>query len=191
MKKKLLALKSMFLTSSMIISIALTRGENTTKNEQVILTDNTAITTKDSRVEVLDKFFETYNSPLQGHAQTFVNTAEKYGIDYKLLPAISCVESTCGKFIIPESYNPFGWGIHGSQYIAFNDFDEAIEKVGEGLDKIYFSKGLDTIPEIAPVYTPPNSNHWMGSVNYFIYEMEEIEKNQEQEALKQIVLSYL
>ena len=140
---------------------------------------------------VLEKFFEELDSPLTDNAQTFVATAEKYGIDYKLLPAISCMESTCGKFIPSESYNPFGWGVYGNQYISFTSFDEAIEKVGEGLNKGYFSKGLDTIPEIAPVYTPPNSYHWASGVNYFIYKMEEIEKEKENELLKDTVLNYL
>lgn len=156
--------------------------ENTIQNEY---------TTRDSRVEVLEEFFDEYKSPLKGHAETFVKTAEKYNIDYKILPAISCMESTCGKKIIPNSYNPFGWGIHGKQYISFKSFDEAIEKVGEGLNKGYFSKGLDTIPEIAPIYTPPNPNHWMSGVNFFIARMEEVEKEQENQSLKEIVLSYL
>ena len=119
------------------------------------------------RVVVLEKFFEKYNSPLKDSAETFVNTADKYGIDYALLPSISCQESTCGKFLIQDSYNPFGWGVYGNQHVAFESYDQAIEKVGEGLYKGYFSKGLDELHEIAPIYTPPSNGSWFRGVSYF------------------------
>ncbi|MBN1162636.1 glucosaminidase domain-containing protein [Patescibacteria group bacterium] len=128
-----------------------------------------------NRVEVLENFFDNYNSPLRDHADTFVEVADKYGMDYTILPAISCMESTCGKYMIPGSYNPFGWGIHGNSSIAFNSFDEAIETVGKGMSDIYLSKGLDTPDKIAPVYTPPNSNGWLKGVNFFI---EQIDKEE-------------
>ncbi len=119
------------------------------------------------RVAILENFFDKYNSPLKGNAETFVKVADEYGIDYKLLPSISCMESTCGKFLIEGSHNPFGWGVYGNQYIAFENYDEAIQTVGEGLHKNYFSKGLDTTYEIAPVYTPPNSHNWYRGVSWF------------------------
>ena len=120
-----------------------------------------------NRVEVLEKFFEKYKSPLKENAQTFVAVADKYGIDYTLLPSISCQESTCAKFLIEGSYNPFGWGVYGNQHIAFESYDQAIEAVGEGLYKGYFSKGLDELHEIAPVYTPPSNGSWYRGVTYF------------------------
>ena len=119
------------------------------------------------RVASLEKFFEKYKSPLIGSASTFVAVADLYDIDYRLLPSISCMESTCGKFLIEGSYNPFGWGIHGNNFIAFNSYDEAIQVVGEGLNKGYFSKGFDTIEEIAPIYTPPNPHNWARGVRFF------------------------
>jgi hypothetical protein len=122
---------------------------------------------KVDRVAVLEKFFDKYKSPLKDHADTFVKVADKYGIDYALLPSISCQESTCAKFLIENSHNPFGWGIYGNQYIAFESYDQAIEKVGEGLYKGYFSRGLDTLYEIAPVYTPPSNGSWYRGVTYF------------------------
>ena len=91
------------------------------------------IAEKQVKVRALEAFFEKYKSPLKPHAETFVDVADKYGIEYTLLPAISCMESTCGKFMIPQTYNPFGWGIYGTNYIAFKSFDEAIEVVGSVL----------------------------------------------------------
>lgn len=190
MKTKIAYLASTILPALLLVTTAIMTGRSEAKNTQFNI-ENAAISTKDSRVEVLEKFFEKYNSPLKGHAHKFVETAEKYSIDYKLMPAISCMESTCGKRIIPNSYNPFGWGIYGSNYIGFKNFDEAIETVGAGLNKGYFSKGLDTVKEIAPVYTPPNSYNWMSGVNFFIADMEKIEKDHQNQYLKSIVLTYL
>lgn len=200
MKNKLFAFFSLIFPALIIVVIAVKNNNNTEEITQVnteslktveISPSETTIIAKDSKTAVLEKFFELYKSPLKDHAQTFVDTAEKYNIDYKLLPAISCIESTCGKFIIEGSYNPFGWGITSKGHIAFNSFEEAIQKVGAGLNKGYFSKGLDTVSEIAPIYTPPNSQHWENGVNFFIYKMNELEKQHAEEELKNKVLNYL
>ena len=138
----------------------------------------------DKRAENLEKFLGKYNSPLKSNAKTFVAVADKYGIDYRLLPSISCMESTCGKFLIPGTYNPFGWGIYGSQYISFKDYDEAIETVAKGLNESYFSKGLDTPEKIAPVYTPPNHVNWLAGVTYFMKQVDNAGKGASEIAMK-------
>jgi len=125
-------------------------------------------TGKEEKIEALEKFFEGQKSPLKDSAGTFVRVAEKYGLDYRLLPAISCMESACGKMIIPGSYNPFGWGIYGKNAIYFKSFDESIEVVGKGISEKYVAKGLDTPEKMAPVYTPPNPIGWRNGVNFFI-----------------------
>jgi len=126
------------------------------------------ISKREEKVEALEKFLEGQKSPLAKNARTFVEVAEKYNLDYRLLPAIACLESSCGKRIIPGSYNPFGWGIYGKNAIYFKSYDEAIEVVGKGIKDKYVSKGLDTPEKIAPVYTPPNPVGWRNGVNFFI-----------------------
>ena len=126
------------------------------------------------RAEVLEKFLEKYNSPMVENVDTFVEVADTYGMDYRLLPAISCMESTCGRHLIEGTYNPFGWGIYGSNYIAFNSYDEAIRTVGKGISEGYIQKGLDTPERIAPVYTPPNPVGWNRGVRFFMGQMDEI-----------------
>ena len=116
------------------------------------------------RVQILEEFFKKYNSPLKDNAETFVKTADRYGLDYRLLPAISCVESTCGKYLIKETHNPFGWG---GGHIYFSSYDEAIERVGKGLYDIYISRGLDTVEKIAPVYAPPSTT-WSSKIRIFM-----------------------
>ncbi len=123
------------------------------------------------RTRVLEKFLEKYNSPLIANAKTFVATADRYGLDYKLLPAISCMESLCGKMLIPESYNPFGWG---GGLIYFDSYDTAIENVGKGLEEIYLARGLNTPEKIAPVYAPPNYQNWLRGIYSFMNQMDTI-----------------
>ena len=130
---------------------------------------------KVNRKEALEKFFDKYNSPLKSNANTFIKVADEYGIDYRLIPSISCMESTCGKFLINGSYNPFGWGIYGDNVIYFENYDEAITTVGKGLNKGYFAKGYNTVEKIAPIYTPPNSVNWKNGVSFFMNEISKFE----------------
>lgn len=129
---------------------------------------------KVDRVEVLERFLDKYNSPLKGEAETFVRVADEKGLDYRLLPAISCMESTCGHFLLPNTYNAWGWGIYGNNVIAFNSWEEGIETVGEGISENYAQKGLVTPEQMAPVYTPPNSMNWRNGVRFFMNQMDEI-----------------
>jgi hypothetical protein len=123
------------------------------------------------RADTLRKFFKKYNSPLADNADTFIKVADQYGIDYRIMPAITGVESTFARFYIPNTHNPFGWG---SGRIAFKSFDEAIEGVAKGLNEIYLSKGRDTVEKIAPVYNPPHPTTWSRNVNYFMGKISEI-----------------
>ena len=54
-----------------------------------------------------------------------IEIADKYNLDWRLLPAISVRESSGGKQMCKN--NPFGWG---SCKITFNSLNEAIEIVG-------------------------------------------------------------
>ncbi len=79
--------------------------------------------------EAIDVFFKDRKMPLRGTGMTFVLVAEKYGLDWRLLPAISVRESSGGKEAC--GYNPFGWGsckIHN-----FYSYEEAIEALGKNL----------------------------------------------------------
>ena len=131
---------------------------------------------REEKILALRNFFEGAKSPLIDNVETFIDVADKYGLDYRLLPAISCMESSCGIRLIPGSYNPFGWGIYGNNAIYFKSYDEAIEVVGKGISEKYVSRGLDTPEKMAPVYTPPNSVKWKNGVNFFIAKMDDFKK---------------
>lgn len=78
----------------------------------------------DERADKLNTYFAKWNMPLEGYGAKFVEEADKYGLDWKLLPAIGVAESSGGKYM--KNNNPFGWG---SCEIPFKDFNEAIEVV--------------------------------------------------------------
>src|SRR5258706_13932918 len=44
-------------------------------------------TLSDERINLLEGFLSTYHSPLSPFAATIITNADKYGIDYHLLPA--------------------------------------------------------------------------------------------------------
>jgi len=127
---------------------------------------------KIDREASLKKFLKKYNSPLVDSSKTFIEIADKYSIDYRILPSISCIESGCGKVLIEGTYNPFGWG---KGRIKFTSYDEAITKVGKGLDEIYLSRGLTTVEKIAPVYNPPSPVTWTQKVNFFMNQIKKYE----------------
>lgn len=81
------------------------------------------------KAEAIDSFFKSRSMPLQGTGMTFVLVAEKYGLDWRLLPAIGIRESSGGKAAC--SYNAFGWG--SCKLHNFHSYEEAIEAVGKNL----------------------------------------------------------
>jgi hypothetical protein len=90
-----------------------------------------AVTIEDIRKEraaKIEKYYSDRSMPLAVNAMDFVLTAEKYGLDWKLLPAIAVRESSGGKNACYN--NPFGWG---SCKIKFDSYKEAIDAVGRNL----------------------------------------------------------
>ena len=91
----------------------------------------------DNRVKILKTCLATYNSPLADHAQTFVETADTYNLDWKLVAAIAGLESGYGKAIPANSYNAWGWGVYGTNVHYFTSWEDGIETVSKGLRENY------------------------------------------------------
>lgn len=131
-----------------------------------------AATVDNARIPILQKFFTKYNSPLVDYVSYIVQTADKYGIDYRLIPAISMQESTGCKFIPENSYNCWGWGIYGDKVTRFPNYPEAIETVSRGLKNNYIDKGLTSPEEIMKRYTPPSKGSWAEGVHFFFEQLQ-------------------
>jgi len=129
---------------------------------------------EDARAELVAKFLERYNSPLQPYAyfgQLFVQLADKHDFDFRLLPAIAMQESNLCKNIPPESYNCLGFGIHERGTLAFENFDANFERAARELKMYYIEEGLTTPQEIMTKYTPSSDGSWADSVNQWMTEM--------------------
>lgn len=91
-------------------------------------------------------------SPLAGQGQTFYDAACEYGVDPRLVAAISTVESGKGAHCF-RSYNAWGWGGRN-----FSSWKDGIYTVTAGLHSGY---GAGTLSyNMAKRYCPPNCDHW-------------------------------
>lgn len=110
-----------------------------------------------AKAEKINTYFGKRNLPLEGHGMEMVMVAEKYNIDWRLIPSIALIETTGGKFAcsktykatgdIRYTYNVFGWG---SCSIKFESYNEAFEILAKNLSgnnpkTARYYKGKDTI----------------------------------------------
>ncbi len=123
---------------------------------------------EDSKVEIVRQFFAKYNSPLEPYAADIVAAANRYDLDFALLPAIAMQESTLCRSVIADSHNCWGWGIYGGKVTKFNNYPEAIETITKTLSTKYRDNGLITPFEIAKLYNPRNTNNWAENVTNFM-----------------------
>ncbi len=150
---------------------ALTRTYAALPRKNAITTDS--ITIEEGRVEIVRQFLAKYKSPLEEHAAFIVKIADKYGLDFRLIPAISMQESNACKKIPKDSYNCWGFGIYGGKVTRFTDYPEAIEIVTKTLATKYRKKGLITPEEIMTMYTPSSPNgSWAKGVSHFMEELQ-------------------
>ena len=127
----------------------------------------------DYRVENLRDFLQKYDSPLAIYAEEFVTYADLNGLDYRLVPSISGVESTFGKHIPSNSYNAYGWA--NGEY-RFTSWENSIAHVSLTLKKSYIDKGAPTISKIAKRYAPPSTT-WAGKVKFFVNKIDSLPLN--------------
>lgn len=113
------------------------------------------------KTKAIENIFIKYQSPLVDDASQFIYICQKYQLDCYLLPAIAGLESTFGRFVYPQSFNPFGWG---GGYIMFRDWNESIETVAKGLRENYLNKGADNVEKIGAIYS--ESPTWAQRVKF-------------------------
>lgn len=126
----------------------------------------------DARASNLRNFFGKYHSPLYDIADHIVIVSDKYGFDYRLLPAIAMQESGLCKHAPDQSYNCWGYGIYGQKTIRFNSFEEAVDAVAKDIRENYLDKGYTTPELIMNKYTPRSNGSWARSINFFITSLE-------------------
>jgi hypothetical protein len=131
------------------------------------------ITTEEGRVEMVRQFLAKYKSPLEPHADFIVQVADKYDLDFRLIPAIAMQESNLCRRIPQDSHNCWGFGIYGGKITKFSTYPEAIETVTKTLGTKYKNKGLITPEQIMSKYTPSSPNgSWAKGVSHFMDQLE-------------------
>ena len=97
---------------------------------------------QDLRFHSLRKFFEKFKCPAWEYAHVFLEAADDYNLDWRLLPSLSYVESTGGK-AAPHN-NLFGWN---SGRAEFSSPQAGIHTVGYRLahTRPYKDKRLDDL----------------------------------------------
>jgi hypothetical protein len=136
----------------------------------------------DLRVKILTNYLKQNNSPMSANAADFVAAADKYKLDWKLVAAISGVESTFGQQIPTDSYNAWGWGVYGDNVINFKSWKDGINTVSQGLRERYMNQwGGKDIYQIGAVYA--SSPAWAGHVEFYLNKIQEFTLNDPQNAL--------
>lgn len=132
---------------------------------------STDVQTADARPIILAEFLKKHDSPLQPYdyyGQFLTDLADKYELDYRLLPSISMQESNLCKKIPEGTYNCLGLGIHSKGTWGFDRYEDNFEAAAKILKKNYIDKGYVTPDEIQDKYTPGSNGSWEFAVNYFM-----------------------
>jgi len=169
MSKKIFLIIFLFLFLTPSFVLGKEAGESAKITYKTILQEVPTLFYKKTAIR---NILKKYQSPLAEFTDSFIQVCLNYQINCYLLPAIAGVESTFGRYILPYSFNPFGWG--GGQ-IVFKNWEEAIEKVGFGIKKNYIDYGLTSIEAIANLYS--QNPNWSKNVWFFINQFEKEEEN--------------
>ena len=96
----------------------------------------------DPRLERIRSFFHQADCPAEHLAEVFLEAADAYDLDWRLLPSLSFVETTGGK--AARNNNWFGWD---SGRTKFTSVAAGIHAVGYNLanSDSYRGKGLDSL----------------------------------------------
>lgn len=124
---------------------------------------------EDKRVEQLAKFFEEKQSPLASYSEYLIEAADKYGLDWTLMPGISGIESSFGKRMPEGSNNPFGLE-RGGHLMSFATLYNAIDFEAKLLSERY---KLVANRAIGNVYCPETTctQNWATTVTNFSKEI--------------------
>jgi hypothetical protein len=102
----------------------------------------------DPRFRILSQFFHKTECPVEKYSAVFLEAADNYALDWRLLPSLSFIETTGGKSA--HNNNFFGWDSGRAQ---FPSPAAAIHAVAYRLkhSSLYKNKKLD---KILAVYNP-------------------------------------
>ena len=126
----------------------------------------------DNRSDRLRQYLKAQGSPMADAATQFIKEADRLGLDWKLVAAISGNESYFGWYVPDNSFNGWGWGVWtGTSYGEnFRNWEEGITAVSEGLKQDYIDEGLKTVDQIGQKYAA--DPEWSWKVQHFMEDIE-------------------
>ena len=128
----------------------------------------------DNRAAILQAYLQKQDSPLAPYAQDFVNQADLYQIDWRLVAAIAGRESTFGK--AEPCINAWGYGIFGNQTNCFASYSDGIRTISKDLRQKYMNQwGAQDVWSIGKLYAA--SPTWASGVVYIMNDMEKFAIN--------------
>jgi hypothetical protein len=116
------------------------------------------------RAQKLEAFFEAHGCPRPFHAQDYVDAADLYGVDYRLLPAVSVRESTCG--VYAHRNNRWGWA---SLHVGFRSVERGIHYITRELAFGRYYRGKDVDGKLR-AYNP--NPHYVRQVKHLMEEID-------------------
>lgn len=148
--------------------VVLAQGENEPEPTQSLA----IVVSEDARPEIIRRYLAKYKSPLLPYSDLIFELSETYGYDYRWIVAIAQQESNLCKKIPEDSHNCWGYGIHKSGTLKFENYELALRSYAEYLKRVYFDKGLNTPETIMKKYCPSSNGSWAYGVSKFMEEME-------------------
>lgn len=131
---------------------------------------------QDQQTAALSLYFNSYHSPLTSLVGDFMAVSSRYSLDWRLLAALSVVESTAGRHIPYNSFNPYGFGCSQPRFCyTFSNFREANETVGSFISrkaKVYQNTGK--ISDLSRVWKPQCQKCWTKKVEREINKLNSI-----------------
>lgn len=141
---------------------------------------NATVIAGDARSLLVSAFLQNIHSPMAPYADRIVAEADKYDIDYTLVPAIAMCESQAGKHMPKKNeYNFAGIAVatgtnHGK---AFTSWSQAISWVTNYIKTQYFDKGITDLRDIGSIWAPPSVATGYSWTNCVEYEQNQIKEN--------------
>lgn len=135
-----------------------------------------SIEAEDARELLVKSFIQKFqpNSPMLPYTKSFIETADAYAIDFRLIPAIAMCESNLGSRIpSKDSFNAWGIAVYTGQQHGkiFNDWPHAIDWVGQYIREKYYNRSITDLVEIGAIWAPPSvakENSWATCVEGFM-----------------------
>jgi len=129
----------------------------------------------DGRAAALRKYLRDQGSPLMPYAELIVKEADIYKLDWRLVPAISGIESRFCRIRPAGTNNCWGWrGGPGGDWQVFEDLGVGVKVLTSRLALGY---GTHLTPyDIEPAYCPPcaaSGHHWAFAVTQYMGGMQQ------------------